>query len=71
VKSYEIGIVYRFQADDPKHAIEQFVDAVIQPENRSAYTGDLEAAINHVEELPSFLERVREARRQLEEADDA
>lgn len=52
MKKYEVTIAYRFDADNEDHAIEQFVDAVLKPENQDAsVVVDVESAISTVEEV--------------------
>lgn len=51
---YEVTISYRFDADDPDHAIEQFVDAIIEPEKQSVANFQMiSGAITDIRELPN------------------
>lgn len=51
---YEVGIIMRFWAEDGRHAIAQFVDAVTagQPPDLD----EVEAAVNHLENISQMSE---------------
>lgn len=52
VQIYEIGIVYRFEAEDSGHAIEQFLDVVVHPDRRhTEIDSDIESAINQIKTI--------------------
>jgi hypothetical protein len=58
MKVYEVGIIYRFDAVDATHAIEQLSDAIVPPHHRDRHLfmyldDDLAGAVNHIQELPS------------------
>lgn len=51
---YEVTISYRFDADNPDHAIEQFIDAIVPPDQQTpAISHILEAALTDIRELPN------------------
>lgn len=44
LRQYEVGVVYKFWAEDEEHAVEQFADA--EPA--------VADSVNYIEELPAF-----------------